>query len=211
MTLRPAEQALDHLLIGSPDLASGVAWVAERLGVTPAPGGRHPGLGTHNALAGLGGARYLEVIAPDPDGAGLAAPFAWLARVTAPCLSTWCARADDLAALESALDAKGLGHSGIVEGSRQRPDGTLLEWRTLFPAQTGGGLVPFFIAWRDPTRHPSRTLGGSLHLEGLRAEHPEPESVKRALRCSGIDLEIATEGTPRLRATIRGSGGAIEF
>ena len=54
-----------HLVVASADLAVGVAWVEDRLGVAPVPGGVHTGFGTRNALLGLGGP-YLEVMSYDP-------------------------------------------------------------------------------------------------------------------------------------------------
>ncbi len=207
----PFPLALDHLLIGAPNLAVGVAWLAAWLGVTPAPGGRHPGLGTHNALTGLGGARYLEVIAPDPDGAGLAPPFAWLANCTTPRLATWAAAAEDLEPIAAALDAAGLGHSGIVAGSRLRPDGSLLEWRTLFPANTEGGLVPFFISWRDPAQHPALALDDPLELASLLFIHPLPERLGEMFSVLGITGRIEKGTSPRFTATIRGPLGGCEI
>ncbi len=198
---------LDHLLIGAPDLASGVAWVADRLGVTPLLGGRHPGLGTHNALTGLGGARYLEVIAPDPDRTGLAPPFAWLSACPAPTLATWAAQADDLLPIASALDTAGLGHSGITAGSRRRPDGSMLEWQTLFPAETEGGLVPFFIRWNDPAAHPTLSLPHDLNLEALSFTHPEPERLAKIFSLIGVEATIEKGEAPRLGASVGGSRG----
>ena len=202
---------LDHLLIGAPDLASGVAWVADHLGVTPAPGGRHPGLGTHNALTGLGGDRYLEVIAPDPEGAGLAPPFAWLKACAQPSLATWAARADDLAPIAAALDALGVSHSGITAGSRRRMDGSLLEWWTLFPAETEGGLVPFFIRWRDPSQHPALSLGHSLELDSLSFVHPEPERLGKIFAAIGVEARVEEGEAPRLSAAVRGPRGLTAF
>ncbi len=205
MNLRTAGQAIDHLLIGAPDLASGVAWVADQFGVTPTPGGRHPGLGTHNALTGLGGARYLEVIAPDPEGTGLAPHFAWLAACSTPRFATWAAVAEDLAPIAAALDAAGLRHSGITAGSRRRVDGSLLEWWTLFPVETEGGLVPFFIRWKDPSQHPALFLPHSLRLEALSFAHPDPERLAKVLATVGLEERIGEGASPRLLATIRGS------
>jgi Glyoxalase-like domain len=60
---------LDHLAVIAPDLASGVAWVRDVLGVEPPRGGAHPQMGTHNHLLRLGDGVFLEVIAIDPDAA----------------------------------------------------------------------------------------------------------------------------------------------
>src|SRR6185295_9539157 len=56
----------DHVLWGVPELGAGIAALAELTGVRAAPGGQHPDLGTHNAIAALGRKRFLEVLAPDP-------------------------------------------------------------------------------------------------------------------------------------------------
>jgi hypothetical protein len=63
---------IDHLVIAAHDLAHGVHWCEQTLGVTPGPGGRHPLMSTHNRLlkldAGPGHPRaYLEIIAIDPE------------------------------------------------------------------------------------------------------------------------------------------------
>ena len=58
---------LDHIAVIAPDLGTGVAWVREALGVEMPAGGKHPEMGTHNRLVGLGPDVYLEVIAVDPE------------------------------------------------------------------------------------------------------------------------------------------------
>src|SRR4029079_19627117 len=54
---RPLSEAvpatLDHLLWAAPDLNDAVEQLFERSGVRAIPGGQHPDLGTHNALARL--------------------------------------------------------------------------------------------------------------------------------------------------------------
>ncbi len=68
---------LDHIAIFAPSLALGCDWVREELGVVPSPGGKHPQMGTHNALVRLGDDMFLEIIARDPEAARPTAHKAW--------------------------------------------------------------------------------------------------------------------------------------
>src|SRR5262247_3522127 len=88
---------LDHIVYAVPDLAKAVSDLEQRLGVRATPGGKHTGLGTHNALLSLSEDSYLEIIGPDPDQPSPAAPRPFgIDTLTAPQLLTWLAKATNL-------------------------------------------------------------------------------------------------------------------
>ena len=93
----PPTEMIDHLVYGAADLGAAVNDLERRFGVGAAAGGKHLGIGTHNALLALGPRTYLEVIAPDPDQPvpANARPFG-LDELTAPRLVGWALGCDDI-------------------------------------------------------------------------------------------------------------------
>jgi hypothetical protein len=200
---------LDHLIVAGPDLADLVDAFERLTGARAAPGGRHAGQGTHNALVGLGPGRYLELLAPDPEQSR--GDFrAGIAHLTAPALHTWCARAgaaDDVAAR---VAAAGLSPRRLPM-SRRRPDGVTLRWELVFAdGHPYGGLLPFFIDWQG-SPHPSGQLAPQLACAGLALAHPDPEGLRGALDALGgvpADVRIEPAAAPALTATWLGPTGA---
>lgn len=200
---------LDHLLIGTRDLAGGVAWIAERLGVKPVFGGRHPHGGTANYLLSLGPDIYLEVIGPDPEAdPGSEPPPFGIETLLEPRIVTWAAKGSGIESLVAAASADGVPLGQARAGSRTRPDGAELTWELSDPAPFPcDGLVPFFIDWGD-TPHPSTSAPEGGELISLRAEHPEPGEARRMLAALDLDLTIEDGPTPALVARIRTASGA---
>jgi len=204
---------LDHLVYAVPDLGEGVAAFEERTGVAPARGGVHP-VGTANALVALtvDGERapyYLEIIGPDPDRADPGPVHVFgIADLDGPRLNAFAVRTDD--DLEEVVErARAVGHDpGRIEPwSRATPDGTVLRWllakaeRPSYPDP-----VPFLIDWG---RTPQPGLGDlpALELLSLRAEHPDPGSLRAVLGALGTDLEVGAGPEPLLEAVLRGPRG----
>jgi len=98
---------LDHILIGSPDLDKGIAFIENVTGVRAAFGGVHPGAGTQNALLSLGKNRYLEIIAPDPK-QPVSADARDLRKLDEPVIVGWAQHPGDIEAFAQRLKGEGL-------------------------------------------------------------------------------------------------------
>lgn len=200
---------VDHLVYGAPDLESGVAEIERLTGVRPRFGGRHVGLGTHNALATLGGRTYLEVIAPDPDqaGGGAALPFG-IGALDRPSLRAWAAAPDNLADAVQAGRKAGIDYGAVVSQQRQLPDGRMARWRLSTQTSEGGAVevVPFLIDWGDGA-HPSDTAVAGLQMEELRIYAQDPAPVAAALEAIGSGLRVEQGEAQALEAVVTVPGG----
>jgi hypothetical protein len=155
---------LDHVLIAAADLPAAARDLEVRHGLRSIAGGRHPGWGTANRIVPLGDA-YLELVAVVDPAEAAGSPFGrWVAASRGPF--AWAVRTNDL---DEAAARLGLE---IVAGSRARPDGTVLRWRSAGVEQAAAEpLLPFLIQWEGGTVLPGRvgarqgTLG-ELRLRG---------------------------------------------
>lgn len=205
---------LDHILLGCRNLDEGIALVERQTGVRAAIGGVHPGIGTRNALLSLGVRHYLEIIAPDPAQADVPASAAGrltqLQSLQAPRLIEWAAHVTDIETLATSLRAQGVAIEGPRPGSRQRPDGRLLQWKTLGLADDRHGGLPFFIEWSAGSAHPSVDAPQGCRLEDFAAVDPDPAALSSLIRRLGLDL-VVRSGAPGLVARIVGRTGTMEL
>ena len=199
---------VDHLVYAGAELREGIARVETLLGVAPAPGGRHPRYGTHNALVSLGEGTYLEVIAPDPRAEPPARGLPFGLREGMPWrLSTWALRRETIERSAYAVPAVGT----VEEGRRTRMDGTVLSWKLTDPhAMPLQGAVPFLIAWGS-TPHPSGSAPSAGTLKNLRIEHPHPARVRSMLEALGARMAVDRADAFALVATIETQRGTVEL
>lgn len=199
----------DHLLWGGPDLKAAVTSLVRRTGVRATPGGRHPDLGTHNALAAIGPRQFLEVIAPDPTLAAGALARQLAAR-RQPGLLMWAARVDDAPAVAARAIDEGF-RAVMVDGHREREDGTSVSWTNVFVSDHGAGvLIPFFIAWHDGG-HPADDAPRGLRLRSLHAETPEPAALDAVLEALDVRVTVRKAPKARLVAVLDSPRGRIEL
>ncbi|GAA2824716.1 VOC family protein [Nonomuraea rubra] len=198
---------LDHLVYAVPDLAAGVAAFAERTGITPAPGGSHPG-GTANHLVRFGPSSYLEIIGPDP--AATVRPRAFgLETLAEPRLAAWAVRPDDLDQTVRLAREQGYDPGDVQPLSRRTPAGELLEWRlTRWKDPAEVEPVPFLIDWGG-TRHPADSDLPLVDLIAFSAAHPHPDALRRDLAALGVRLDVADGPEPALRAVLGTPRGQV--
>jgi hypothetical protein len=203
---------IDHLVYATPDLAASVADLEVRLGVRPAAGGQHPGRGTRNALLALSDRAYLEIVGPDPEQAKPpGGRWFQIDALDAPRLVTWAVKEADPGRIRARAKTSGIELGPVATGSRERADGSTLRWRFTDPAVVvADGIVPFFIDWGD-SPHPAAAAPAGPALESLRAVHPEPDFVLRALSALDIELPVQTGPRPGLIAVLRTEQGRVEL
>lgn len=204
---------IDHLILAGPDLAELVDHVAGRTGVEPMDGGPHVGLGTRNALLGLGGMRYLELVAPDPDQPEPEQPRPFgIDRVTAPSLVGWAVRTHEIDDLVVAARRSGYDPGAPFSMSRQPPEGDPLTWRLTRPSGGLDGILPFIIDWGE-TIHPSEGLP-LVELVTLNVSHPDLAAVASGLKAlrlrTGAPVRLES-GPQRLTASLNTAEGRVEL
>ena len=174
---------IDHLVIAVRDPDAAASALERDLGIAFTGGGRHEAWGTFNRLAFFGDT-YLELIgildrALAGSATGSAVARATLAVLDAggDGLASFALATDDIDGEVARLRAAGSSIRAPIDGSRVRPDGEVVRWRTAV-ASVGPGEPPFLIEhaydgaeWGDPARaaraafeHP---VGGRVRLTRL--------------------------------------------
>jgi glyoxalase-like protein len=202
---------LDHILLGGNDLQRGIDFVEQHTGVRAAFGGVHPGRGTQNALLSLGTRRYLEIIAPDPQQHTDNPLAKHLLGLKEPRLVGWAAHPDDLQVLAAGLAKAGIIAEGPTPGSRKRPDGNVLHWKTLNLNDDANGLLPFFIEWSADSSHPSADAPSGCQLLRFELLTPDPAALAKTSAKVMLAAPIAKGSSPQLHAVISGPKGQLDI
>jgi hypothetical protein len=202
----PAQHRIDHVGVGMRDLDAGTRLVAERTGVEPLFGGRHPHTGTQNALLSLGEGVYFEIIAPQP-GAELGG---WLEH-DEPRPVLWAVASDDPAATRALLAEAGFETSDPSPGSRRTPDDHLLEWVTFGVTEPPIPAAPFFIHWAEGTPHPSTTSPSGCTLASFAVSGPDLEALRRLIAVLGLTVGTTDAPEPALHISLSCPTGEVSW
>jgi catechol 2,3-dioxygenase-like lactoylglutathione lyase family enzyme len=180
-------KGIDHVVIAVADLERAVADFGA-LGFTVVRGGRHVGIGTHNALIAFADGAYFELIAflvPD-------SPHPWFDAVRkGGGLTDFCMQTDDLEADRAAFMQAGANVGEPFAMQRERPDGFVVKWILAVALPPSAGAVPFLI--KDTTPRDERVPRERNHRNGA----------------AGIRaLTVAVDDTEAVRAIYEAALGA---
>jgi hypothetical protein len=214
-----APHSLDHVMLAAPDLEAASSDFERRTGVRPSEGGRHPGQGSRNVLAGLGGHSYLEIIGPDLSQDRIKNFGEVLSHLKTPALLKYAVQTSDIDLTHARAAALGLWPlssggaraSGPFPMSRALPSGELLTWRLLLlGSDRYDGFVPFFIQW-DSAPHPSQTAATGCTLERFWVEHPDAAGLVKLYSVLGVAAEVVEAAHAALRLAITTPKGRVAF
>lgn len=153
-------KGIDHVVITVADLDRAIAGF-DALGFTVVRGGRHFGLGTHNALIAFADGSYLELIAFLVP----ASTHRWFAAASrGGGLTDFCMQTDDLDADAASFARAGAAIGEAFAMERERPDGYMLKWVLAVAEPPSAGAVPFLI--RDLTPRDERVPRERDHRNG---------------------------------------------
>lgn len=209
---------LDHVVYGVPDLKQAIKIFQEKAGIAPVIAGKHPHLGTHNAVLSLGNLQYLEFIALDPEAPKMERKLpswcALLIGLTKPKIMTWVVQTSNIEKTVQDLNANGNYHIDPPEAfSRVKSDGTKISMKLAFkkePPAPCDGLVPFLIDW-GKSSHPSTTVECKCSIKEWYGTHPDADNISKILSKAGIDFKIKKAATASMHLILKTPKGDVEI
>lgn len=200
---------LDHFAYAGRDLDVLIQRIERLAGVRPLFGGRHPGRGTMNALASLGGEVYLELLALDPSQSGQGDMSRRIDSLAQPGLFFYMLRGSRLEDARETLRRHGI-EADLFDASRQTPDAGVLRWQLLVPKPDNayGMMIPNCIDWLDSV-HPASTSIAGCTFEAFEMGHPEPERLRALLADLGADIALHRADRPFMRLAIHTPKGPL--
>ena len=201
----------DHFAVACQDLEEGVRYVESLTGVRAAPGGPHPGIGTHNALLSLGSDVYLEIIAADPEQEEPASPRPFgIDDHPGPRLAAFAIHPGTEETIDSVADTiriHGPAPAPVMSMSRVKPDGEEISWR--LTRANGVGLVPFVIDW-GATPNPATVTPGGCSLVAMEGSDPDPSGIRALHQDLGLNSTIS-DGPTAIQIVLETPNGTVSL
>ncbi|WP_077324365.1 VOC family protein [Virgibacillus siamensis] len=152
--------ALDHIILAAKDPQQAAEDFAIKHNINVLEGGKHEKWGTYNYLAYFSNGCYLEWLGIFDKDLAVQSENPLIDQLIRTLDSDvegaiqYALGTDDMDYYLEHFRQENISFTGPIAGSRNRPDGSLLEWRMLFP-QAEIIRHPFLIEWGDGKNVPS--------------------------------------------------------
>jgi len=196
-------EQIDHIVYAVNDLRAATAKFSNETGLKVFTGGLHPDQGTHNALIRIGDRTYLEFIAID-DKIEATHSHTWMGldHLHDNKITRWCLRSDNVERDAALLGIYKPELRKIIMGSREKSDGTMLNWlmTTVLPAPEVE-VAPFLIDWKKSV-HPTVGLPLDCSIKSLRIEHTENQILTKLLSQLSCPSEVEASLVSSIRLSL---------
>jgi hypothetical protein len=192
---------IDHITVGTNDLDAAMAEFEQLTGVRPVLGGVHPGKGTRNAVVSLGEDAFLELYAPNPAEPRETETVRSLQALRKMKPVAWALATSEESKLRSALASTPFNLESPTPGARLTASGMVLEWADFGFADVDHPLLPFFIRWKQPSLHSSRTAPQGCRLLSVRLADPQPKILLAAI--NAVRLQVTVKKAPERKMEVR--------
>ncbi|UFT99804.1 VOC family protein [Radiobacillus kanasensis] len=153
--------AFDHIVYAAADAENAQKEYSVKRGLLTTKGGSHEEWGTYNYLCYLYNDSYIEWLSisdeekvSKSDNPLIQQLYQALNQGKSGGIQ-FALRTTELDSFIDHFQAKGIAYEGPFEGSRKRPDGSILTWRMLFPnSDSTSETLPFLIEWGDEMNKP---------------------------------------------------------
>ncbi|HLQ70232.1 MAG TPA: VOC family protein [Bacillota bacterium] len=149
--------ALDHIVINSPNTNDIVTNSGMKVAIKAVKGGEHTEWGTYNYLSHFSNNSYLELLGVNnPEKAKnannpLIQHLLYVQEEERTGPFQFALRTKQLDSYITHFEKEGIPYKGPFLAQREKPDGTILKWRMLFPVYDyTKETLPFLIEWEDP-------------------------------------------------------------
>jgi Glyoxalase-like domain len=198
---------LDHVVYAVPDLDEAAVRFREGFGLDSTEGGRHERWGTANRIVPLGD-QYVELVTVVDETAAARTGFGRGVLERASAGGGWFTIAAVAEDLDGVAERLGLE---IGSGSRTRPDGETLRWRSAgLDDPRREPWMPFFLGWDVPDElHPGRAgAGHGVGVQGIAWVEVGGDAERLREWLGGDELPIrVVDGEPGIRRIGFGASG----
>jgi len=202
---------IDHIVYAVQNLEEACDYLESTLEVKPIFGGYHKTKGTKNALLNLGDNCYLEILAVDKANDSITGSR-WMGvdLIKETRITRWAINSNSLVDDQQKLREYNENMGEIFGGSRETPNGGLLQWEMILPlALPTIELAPFMVNWSQSSIHPTEALANECSLIGIDFYQTKAESTEKLFTDLGINTQIHQSTESKIVIQIKTPSGKI--